>query len=56
MKKYFETPDINIAELAAVDTIMASAELVKRNGSLAAVKDEAAASSDLWMGADEGWL
>ena len=56
MKKYFETPALNAVELDAMDAIMASAELVKRNGSLANIGDEAPASGDLWMGNDAGWL
>lgn len=56
MKKYFETPAVNMTLLESTDLIMASAELVKKNGSLGTVKDEAEAANNLWMGAGDGWL
>ena len=57
MKKYFETPAVNMALFDNTDLIMASAEqLAKKNGNLAAVKDEAAAANDLWKGTGDGWL
>ncbi|MCH5188768.1 MAG: hypothetical protein J1F63_10225 [Oscillospiraceae bacterium] len=56
MKKYFETPAVNAIEFDAVDLIMASAELVKRNTGLGAIQDTDEPKADLWMGANEGWL
>lgn len=58
MKKYFETPEIEMTALTPdTDVMAASANLVnKKNTNLSTVEDASAASTEIWTGAGGAWL
>ena len=57
MKKYFENPNINLAEIDTTDILMVSGDLAKTNSStLLSIADDAEPYSNIWKGAGEGWL
>ncbi|MCH5186889.1 MAG: hypothetical protein J1F63_00700 [Oscillospiraceae bacterium] len=57
MRKYFETPEVEMTTLTPdTDVMAASANLVNKKSNMSSVSDTDETKAEIWMGASEGWL